>query len=155
MSGYYSHVSEWEDSINISDGAIFFCDQSGANEGIYFTTEILQRIGPLICEKVQKKQKNKKLKNCKFDKNGNPVNKEDFNNENNNTIIRELRENPIPVFVLVTKSRQDLDLTNLKQEVNKYLPNVQKEYCIISDFNQSVYKVFDWFQNILVEKKKK
>lgn len=156
LSGYYSHLPEWEDSLNISDAAIFFCDKSGAKEGIYFTTEILQRIGPLICEKPQKKTKkakDKKTKNIKFDKE--IVGQYDMNYDPNLHEVKELKENPIPVFILVTKSEPDLDLTDLKKEVNKYLPNVQKEYGIVSDFDQNVYKTFDWLQNVLLERKKK
>lgn len=159
VSGYYSHIPEWQDSIDISDAAIFFCDKSGASEGIYFTTEMLQRIGPLICEKKKKKDKDKKEKDKskKSQSNKNAKNQDNLNDDNNDNIYenKELKENPIPVFILVTKGTPDLDLTDLSREVDKYLPNVKKCYGVVSDFDQNVYQAFDWLQNVLVSKKKK
>ena len=156
VSGYYSHLPEWQDSLDISDGAIFFCDKSGACEGIYFTIEMLQRIGPLICEKAPKKGKKEKNKKTQNDNNqNNQNNQNDFEVNTNIYENKELKENPIPVFILVTKGNSDLDLTELSKEVDKYLPNVQKSYGIVSDFDQNVYQAFDWFQSVLTNKKKK
>lgn len=142
MSGYFSHFSEWEESIKQSDAAIFVCDKPGIEDGICFTNEMLEKIRPLIYPSQTKTLSNKNQSEAE-------------NSPKLNSGSRSKCRPTIPVFILVTKASPNQDLTLIKQSAKKILPTSQMEFGYITEFNSDAFQVFDWFEQFVFNSKKK